>query len=202
MPMIARRDVVDEFATRLRANLRDRGESISHAEARNIIEYVLAPTAPDPITNCEHDALTKYTPLTDSDLAPDVLHASDARLAARQSAIQREIERDAVTTRAVADMLSTQTSYVRRLAGQGHLYVSGKHGRTLLFPTWQFVDGKRVPHLRDVLRALPGDMHPLTVATFMTSPARELGNMAPVEWLTTGGDPRPVVDLAHAEAWT
>lgn len=200
--MIVQRDAMGEFATRLQAHLRERGESISHAEARNIMEYVLSPTTPDPITTGEHDALTKYTPLTDSDLAPDALHASGARLAARQPGIQLEIERDAVTTRAVADLLNMQTSYVRRLAGQGDLYVSGKHGRSLLFPTWQFVDGKRVPHLRDVLRALPGDMHPLTVATFMTSPARELENMAPVEWLTTGGNPRPVVELADAEAWT
>lgn len=200
--MIVQRDVMGEFAARLQAQLRDRGGSISRAEARNIMEYVLAPTPPDPATTGEHDALTKYTSLTAADLTPHGLHASDTRLAARQPAIQQEIERETITTRAVADLLNTQTSHVRQLARQGDLYVAGKHGRSFLFPTWQFIDGKRVPHLRDVLRALPSDMHPLTVATFMTSPARELKNMTPVQWLETGGDPRPVVDLADAEAWT
>lgn len=195
-------DPLEEYSARLEQELRARGTSVSGVEARAILESVIRPiAAPDVITESERDVLTTSTRLTDDDLTPGSLAASDAQVAARQLESAAGLRTSALTTAQVAELLRTNASYVRRLAGQGHLFTAGRRDRSLLFPAWQFVDGGRIPHLRDVLRVLPRDFHPLSVEAFMTDPAEQLDGHSPAEWLAGGGAPDAVVALADDEAW-
>jgi hypothetical protein len=104
----------------------------------------------------------------------------------------------AYTTSEVAKLLGVASANVRRALVRGDLYAAGRAPRTRehTFPIWQFHDGRPLPHLADVLAALPGDMHPLDVETVMTTPCEPLRGRSPVEWLASGGDPNPVVRYA------
>jgi len=107
-----------------------------------------------------------------------------------------------LTTCDVAELLKTQPANVRRLLAVGALYAAGRAARAEhVFPTWQFTQPRPLPHLSEVLAALPPATHPLEVEAFMTSPREALGGRSPVEWLSTGGDAAVVVDLADEENW-
>ena len=121
--------------------------------------------------------------------------AAMARLAARRADV-------GLTTCDVAELLKTQPANVRRLLAVGALYAAGRAARAEhVFPAWQFVQPRPLPHLSEVLAALPPATHPLEVEAFMTSPREALGGRSPVEWLSTGGDAAVVVDLADEENW-
>lgn len=66
------------------------------------------------------------------------------------------------------------------------------------FPSWQFLDSGVIPHLGEVLRALPAGAHPLTVEGFMTTPNDELDGMTPAHWLAAGRDVDRVLRCAAA----
>lgn len=128
-------------------------------------------------------------------------HAFQA--AARQRIVLQAAKADAdagrgLTTREVAQLLGAATANVRRSAIRGDLFTSG-HGRNRehVFPTWQFRDDRPLPGLREVMNALPPEVHPLDVETFMTTRREPLGDRNSVDWLSTGGDPAPVVRLAE-----
>jgi hypothetical protein len=78
-----------------------------------------------------------------------------------------------------------------------------------VFPALQFEDeaGRRgqIRGLDQVLRALPADLHPLSVAGFLTTPQADLRiggqPVSPLDWLRSGGDVRPVINAAEAADW-
>jgi len=55
--------------------------------------------------------------------------------------------------------------------------------------------------LKDVVQALPADLHPLSVEGFFIRPKPELvldgDTLSVVDWLAAGQDPQPVVELAR-----
>jgi len=101
----------------------------------------------------------------------------------------------------VADLLDVDQSRVRHRIADGGLYPV-RVGRSNRLPAWQFAGGRPIAALRAVLGALPDGLHPLEVAGFFTTPQPELAvngaSTAPREWLAAGGDPDPVVELAHS----
>ena len=123
-----------------------------------------------------------------------------ARLAARAARAVRRTD-SGLTTAQVAVELGRAASNIRRSVASRDLYaISGGPHRELLFPEWQFVDGKPLRGLRQVLTALPATLHPLAVESFMLGTHEELDDLAPVTWLDTGGDIGVVVWLAESFA--
>lgn len=96
-----------------------------------------------------------------------------------------------LTTEQAAERLHLSAATVRRRIRAGRLY-GYRVGRTLRLPPWQFVGEAALPHLPEILAALPEEAHPMTVTGFMTLPSDELDGLSPVDWLATGGNPDPV----------
>jgi hypothetical protein len=69
------------------------------------------------------------------------------------------------------------------------------------FPRAQFDDGAPIRGLPAVSLALPPDLHPVAVWTFLREPTTELtvGDRpsSPLEWLRSGGSPDPVAAIAR-----
>lgn len=108
-------------------------------------------------------------------------------------------------SRSVAELaaaLGVDASRVRHRAGDGALYAV-KVGRTNRFPAWQLDASDRpIPGLREVLAALPDDLHPLEIEGFMLACQPELRvgrrELNPRDWLLGGGDPTVVATLADS----
>lgn len=172
-----------------------RGAAIGPEEFLAILAEAVDST--DTLTDSERDFLIHH-----GGVAPDAFDAS--RLAeARQRIALAAAKADAeaahgYTTREVAQVLGTAAANVRRGVARGELFVGGRRrNREHVFPAWQFNDGRALPHLREVVAALPDDMHPLDVQTFMTTPREALRDRTPVNWLAGGGSPEPVLKAAE-----
>lgn len=111
-----------------------------------------------------------------------------------------------VDTDEVASLLNIDASRVRHRKGAGIL-ISHKFGKDLRYPTWQFTTGGNViPGLAELRAAIDPQRHPADVAAIMMTPQEDLvvrGRPAtPAQWLASGGDVRPVVDLLTDDiAW-
>ncbi|MFT4083760.1 MAG: hypothetical protein QM638_14355 [Nocardioides sp.] len=85
-----------------------------------------------------------------------------------------------------------------RLRGQS-LYAFTIQGRRYL-PRWQFradpggVVSDVIPGLAEIVPAIPRDMHPLAVKSFMTEPLEDLGDRSPVDHLCSYGVVEVVAD--------
>ena len=140
--------------------------------------------------------------------------ASDADLAATQSAARATAEAGRGLSRNdVAGLLAIDPSRVSHQIAAGRLYsYPGSQGRPV-FPDWQFLavtdeqdashpapKASVIPHLAEVIAALPAGSHPIAVRTFITTSSPDLsvhGNaLSPRDWLGGGGDPAAVVALA------
>jgi len=142
--------------------------------------------------------------------------ASDADLAAMdaQSAARATAEAGRGLSRNdVAGLLAIDPSRVSHQISAGRLYsYPGSQGRPV-FPDWQFIaitdeqdashPGPKVsviPHLAEVIAALPAGSHPVAVRTFITTSNADLSvhgsALSPRDWLGGGGDPAAVVALA------
>lgn len=62
-------------------------------------------------------------------------------------------------------------------------------------PSWAIHDGRELPRLSEIPTFIWRELHPLTVADIMTSPHESLEEKTPADWLATGGDIAPVVNL-------
>jgi hypothetical protein len=107
----------------------------------------------------------------------------------------------ALSVPAAAVRLGIEPAGVRRRLASRRLY-GIRLGESWQLPAFQFVDGGgALPGLHQLLAALPDDLHPMSVWRFLSSAAPELatedGPWSPLEWLTAGGSPDPVVDLAR-----
>lgn len=175
------------------------GSSLSPAEFLSILSDAVDST--DTLTQPERAFLRNH-----GGVEPDVfdsqrLAEARQRIAGEAAKADSDANRGGYTTTEVAELLGVATANVRRSAARGELYASVlRHNREHVFADWQFSGGRPIPHLRDVLPALPTDMHPLDVAAFMTTPHDGLGGRTVAEWLTGGGSVDPVVQLADALA--
>ena len=98
--------------------------------------------------------------------------------------------------------LGVDGSRVRHRIAAGELWALHGPARRRLLPALQFVpSGGLVPGLPEVLRALPGDLHPLEVSGFLTGRRQDLRlrgrDQSPVEWLVRGGGVAEVVAAAE-----
>jgi hypothetical protein len=108
----------------------------------------------------------------------------------------------------VAELLGVNESRVRQRRADRTLWAIQDRGGWI-FPALQFEDeaGRRgqIRELDRVLQVLPVDLHPLSVAGFLTTPQPDLrvgGHpVSPLDWLRSGGDVRPVLSVAEAADW-
>ncbi len=171
------------------------GSSLSPAEFMSILGDAVDST--DTMTESERTFLHGSGGVAPDALDPRRLAAARRRIAIEAEKADRDATRDGYTTGEVARLLDTAAANIRRSAIRGDLYSSGlRRGRERVFPAWQFPGGRPIPHLRDVLAALPGDLHPLDVATFMTTPRAALQGRAVADWLADGGGADPAIRLA------
>jgi hypothetical protein len=185
-----------------------------HAPVEALIDRVRPGFSSDEFAEALGRALERHKPsdtaaLTSADQAfwdrhsgisgdPDL--ASHARAAAAAAAALHEAT--SLGSDAVARRLGLQPSTVRRYVQDRKLYSFKANGRVLL-PSWQFTGtGRPLPHLAEVLAALPPGSHPQTVQGFFTTPQPDLRRAGEattaVEWLASGGKPERVVALASS----
>lgn len=135
-----------------------------------------------------------------ADLAPRRRRERDPRVDA--AATYAAVLADTFSVGEVAARLHIDASRARHRLAKRQLVGIRRAGGWRL-PRWQFgADGAPLPGLERVLRALPGDVHPVVLARFFAGPVPELRlgrrSVSPREWLEGGGDPAPVVALAAA----
>jgi hypothetical protein len=124
---------------------------------------------------------------------PDVV----ARTAARAAVMLFQ----AKTTAEVADALKVSATRIRQRAVERTLYAI-RDGGEWRFPGWQFDPqaGQEIPGLAAVIPSFSPHLHPIAVYRFLTEPSPDLEiedqAMSPISWLSTGGDPGPVADIA------
>ena len=131
------------------------------------------------------------------------LDATDAyaAAAARTAADYAALVATSLSVPETAARLGVDGSRVRHRIQAGELWALRTPGGRRLLPLLQFgADGGLLPGLGELLRSLPGDLHPLEQAGFLTGRRSELRlhgrEQSPVEWLSRGGDPTVVVELA------
>ncbi len=99
---------------------------------------------------------------------------------------------DALSVSEAAKRLRVDPSRIRQLLSNGSLYGLKVKGEWRL-PRFQFTTRGLVPGVEQVLRALPDDLHPVEVLTWLGSPDPDLEvgerSVSPLEWLRSGGDP-------------
>ena len=165
-----------------------------------------ADTALD-LTSIEQDFLGGHggvEPVTDRQLA-DLDARSNARLTAEATM--------SLSRSQIAELLEVVPSRISHQVAAGKLYSYLGSGRRPMFPDWQITvagagladrstsKAHLVPHLPDVIQAMPADAHPVAVRAFMTTPTQSLtsgdgGAMSPVEWLFSGGGAGPIAEMA------
>src|SRR5690625_1466673 len=113
-----------------------------------------------------------------------------------------------LTVNQAAARLGVSPSRVRHRIREGSLYAAPSSGRGTerRLPRWQFIDDRAIPHLKDVLAALPDEYTPLDVKAFFdnaTIDSPTTGEPVPIrEWLDSGHQPSPVIALAHDQRYT
>lgn len=180
-------------------SLRERGVSRSleeiEGEVREMIAHSLA-TLPVGITGFE--PAREFTEeeanvLERGGLTLELYSGTDA--ASRVAAGYAAMLSLALTEAEVEEMLGVGASRVRQRAADRSLYAVTV-GRERRFPAFQFHDRNLVPGIGEVLKAMPRDLHPLEVETWLTSPNPDLTMdggreyreaLSPRVWLISGG---------------
>ena len=150
-----------------------------------------------PLSKTEAAFLEAHSGVVDD---PDALFEAQLATAIAET---EQIE-SALTAKEVGELVNISPSRVNHRLADGDLYALSSAGRGTArkFPIWQFVGGKPIPHLGAVLKALPARFHPLEVEGFLANAIiDELTDGRPIvarDWLTSGGDPKPVIDIAEA----
>lgn len=87
-----------------------------------------------------------------------------------------------------------RTTVERRVADGSMVAIRIDVGKRL--PTWQFMGSGVLPHLREVLDALPAAITPIGLASFFETGLDSLDGATPREWLGAGRDVSAVVAAA------
>ncbi len=123
---------------------------------------------------------------------PDPVGEAAARYAA--------ILADSEDVAGVAERLGVTRARVRQRAAERTL-LAIREDDEWRFPRAQFDDGAPIRGLPAVSLAMPPDLHPVAVWTFLREPTTDLtvGDRAasPIEWLRSGGSPDPVAAIAR-----
>lgn len=189
-----------DFEERVRGALSRRNLPIDANEFIAVLAELGDTSAPT--TAPDLNFLTAHAGVTAEDLTDDALRAVDATIAANRARANVVVAAESWTTDHVAKTLGMAPANVRRAVVEGTLYsVKPTPGSRHRFPSWQFVHGRPLPGMREVISALPQDYHPLEVKEFMTEPAESLRGMSPVQWLSEGGAVSEVVALADGRSW-
>lgn len=199
--MSAPRPVAEsEWEDRLKRAIEARKLPVSVSDVLNVLADTVEPAAPLPAE--ERAFFAAHTGLTSVDLIPEGLADVDIEIAANRAVAAQRAERKALTVDDVARLLLLSTDDVRARAASGDLYAFTSHSRRgLLFPHWQFIDGRVLPGLSQVVRALPEDYLLVDIEEFMTQPAESLDGLTPSEWLAADRSPSAVVSLADELSW-
>ncbi len=102
----------------------------------------------------------------------------------------------------VAKQLKVTPGRVHQMISKRDLYSFRLDGKRLV-PDFQIRDGKLVPNIAQVNKALPETMHPLGIFNFFhlenvdlfIDEAQEV-RLSPLAWLGEGRDPKPVIFMA------
>lgn len=158
----------------------------------------------DDLTDSERRFLIEHGGLTAADLTPEALGEAASVAERAIAASIAEVRAGALTVSEVASLLGQARAAVLQAAASGDMYaVLGEPPATEpLLPRWQFHEGRVIPHLREVIAALPADEHPLLVQSFMTTWNEDyLDGWPPAAWLLAGRDPGAVVQYADDLSW-
>lgn len=142
--------------------------------------------------------------LTAAELAPEAVAETNAAVDRAIAAAAAQVRASALTLSEVATLLDWSHARVLRALAAGEMYSVPSDPPPVepLFPRWQFRDGNIVPHLREVLAALPIDEHPLNVEHFMTQPNVDyLDGTPPLIWLVEGRELDPILRFADDLSW-
>jgi len=139
-----------------------------------------------------------------------------AALAARTAALDAAERRFSLPLPKVAAWLGISEFEVTGMTAAGDLYAHTLAGDEPRWPAWQFAYGQSLPHLHEVVAAIPAGAHPPGVRTLMTTPHPDLMvevpldhpvqqlipeiRVSPADWLSGGGDEVPVMALLAAFA--
>jgi hypothetical protein len=109
----------------------------------------------------------------------------------------------ALTEDEVQRVLGVKSSRVRQRIADRSLYAIAV-GKERRFPQVQFHEGDLVPGVGKVLKALPEDLHPVEVESWLMSPNPDLlaggeegEALSPREWLISGGSASVLVSMAR-----
>lgn len=154
-----------------------------------------------PLPTAQLDAVLEMSGLTPDEHESARREARDPALGPRIAAHDAQVAAHLVdftySTQQVAVLLDLDQSNIRRGVQDGR-YLAVRVAGRLRLPTWQFVEESPtvpLPNLRELVSSIPSGLHPHTIAGFMETAQPELDDMTPVEWLSGGGDARPVCDL-------
>lgn len=126
------------------------------------------------------------------------IHAE--RLARTMAAARDELG-SLLTSAEAAELLQVDRSVVSRRITGGRMLATGAQGRHRI-PDWQIVGGRLLPHLTEVISAIPSDADLADVAALMHTEQDELFGRTPAAHLAAGGDAAPVLGLLDAlTAW-
>lgn len=117
---------------------------------------------------------------------------AEAQPLSRTVAVYVAMMDDALSVAEAAKRLRVDQSRIRQLLSNGSLYGLKVKGEWRL-PRFQFTTRGLVPGIQQLLRALPEDLHPVEVLTWLSSPDPDLEvgeqSLSPLEWVRSGGDP-------------
>lgn len=123
-----------------------------------------------------------------------------ARLAARRVASTAAEVALSLDRAEVAERLGISPSRVSHRQADRTLYSLPVGSGKVRYPDWQFDFESTIPHLAEVLSHLPQGAPAAVVRGFMTEPDPDLllngVEVSPREWLTQGGEPSIVLELA------
>ncbi len=106
----------------------------------------------------------------------------------------------ALPTAAAAERLGRSVVRIRGAIANGSLYAV-KVGYNWLIPPWQLDGANPLPHLRQIIAAIPQGTSAVTIERVMTQPTEELyldgGQASPRQWLVAGQDPMPVIEIVQ-----
>lgn len=183
--------------------LRGHGYAVTEADIADRLEVLLTPAgsaAGGSLSEGETNYLAAHAGVQSATAAErETLQTRSAARAAGEAAAT-------LNRRQLADRLGMDPTGISRQTGALDLYSYRSGAGRPVYPDWQLIDyetrGKDsvLPHLGQVIRALPAGAHPITVRTFMTTPTPDLQidgrDASPRDWLIGGGDPSAVTGMA------
>lgn len=154
-------------------------------------------TKDDDLSAAEERFLRQHSGLHSDETSPEQAtrflvrlgHQERAQAFAESYSITQAAARLAVSTDRLEQMLAARVLYSRTVEGEVRL------------PRWEFTQDGLLPHLTEVISALPDGLHPSSVEGFIHTPSDELSGLTPIDWLAGGRDAEPVLFIARSLAW-